>query len=93
MTCRNSSNRGCSPGFPLNNTNGGQIANTIAYPRSQDIAETAHFLEFDGLIVPSARLACMNVILFCDRVPPEAMEAVTDHGLIDWANWIRTNVR
>jgi RES domain-containing protein len=63
------------------------------YPRSQDIAETAHFLEFDGLIVPSARWTCMNVILFCDRVPPEAMEAITDHGLIDWTNWIRSNAR
>lgn len=61
------------------------------YPRSQDIAEAAHFLEFDGLIVPSARRECLNVVLFCDRVPPEAMEAVTDHGLIDWTAWIRRN--
>jgi RES domain-containing protein len=64
---------------------------TEEYPRSQDIAETAHFLEFDGLIVPSARWACMNVVLFCDLVPPEAMEAVNDHGLIDWTSWITRN--
>ncbi len=66
---------------------------TDEYPRSQDIAEAAHFLEFDGLIVPSARWNCMNVILFGDRVPPEAIEIVADHGLIDWINWIKKNGR
>jgi RES domain-containing protein len=63
------------------------------YPRSQDIAEAAHFLEFDGLIVPNARWACLNVVLFCGRVPPEAMEAITDHGLIDWPAWARRNIQ
>ena len=55
------------------------------YPRSQEIAEAAHFLEFDGLIVPSARHDCLNVVLFCDRVPPEEMAVIADHGPIDWA--------
>lgn len=64
-------------------------ARTEEYPRSQDIAEIAHFLDFDGLIVPSARWDCSNVILFCDRVPPDAMEAVQDHGLIDWRAWAK----
>ncbi|WP_439573402.1 RES family NAD+ phosphorylase [Phreatobacter sp.] len=63
------------------------------YPRSQDIAEVAHFLEFDGLIVPNARWACSNVILFCDRVPPTAMEAVHNHGLVDWAGWAKRHNR
>ncbi len=63
------------------------------YPRSQDIGEAAHFLEFDGLIVPSARWGCQNVIVFCDRVPPEALEAVKDHGPVDWTGWARKNGR
>ena len=63
------------------------------YPRSQDIGEAAYFLEFDGLIVPSARWQCHNVILFCDRVPPAAIEERTDHGLIDWSDWARKNGR
>ena len=54
------------------------------YPRSQDVAEAAHFLDYDGLIVPSARHASLNVVVFCDRVPPQAMEAVADHGPVDW---------
>ncbi len=59
----------------------------LEYPRSQDIAETAHFLDFDGLIVPNARWPCSNVILFCDRVPQAAMQPITSHGLVDWRGW------
>lgn len=53
------------------------------YPRSQDVAEVAHFLEFDGLIVPSARRNCLNVVLFCGRILSSAVEVVADHGLVD----------
>jgi RES domain-containing protein len=63
------------------------------YPQSQDVAEVAHFLDFDGLIVPNARWSCANVVLFCDRVPLFAMEAIADHGLVDWAGWARRNER
>lgn len=55
------------------------------YPRSQDIGEAAHFLDYDGLIVPSARHDCLNVVAFCDRVLPAAMTTRMDHGEIDWA--------
>src|SRR5680860_318614 len=30
------------------------------YPRSQDVGEVAHFLDYDGLVVPSARYNCLN---------------------------------
>ncbi|MER9232225.1 RES family NAD+ phosphorylase [Mesorhizobium sp. M0622] len=54
------------------------------YPRSQDIGEAAHFLDYDGLIVPSARYDCLNVVAFCDRLPAGAITTRTDHGDIDW---------
>lgn len=54
------------------------------YPRSQDIGEAAHFLDYDGLIVPSARHDCLNIVIFCDRVPPESISAIADHGVVDW---------
>jgi RES domain-containing protein len=54
------------------------------YPRSQDIGEAAHFLDYDGVIVPSARHDCLNVVAFCDRIPPEAMATRAHHGEIDW---------
>ena len=57
------------------------------YPRSQEIAEVAHFLDCDGIVVPSARWPSTNVVLFCDRLPPGAIEPVKDHGIIDWVDW------
>lgn len=59
------------------------------YPRTQDIAETAHFLEYDGILVPSARWNCANIVFFCDQLPVGALEVANDHGLIDWSAWTR----
>jgi RES domain-containing protein len=61
------------------------------YPRTQEIAEVAHFLDCDGLLVPSARWVCSNLVIFCDRLGPAAIEAIKDHGLIDWARWQKEN--
>jgi hypothetical protein len=57
------------------------------YPRTQEVAETAHFLGFDAVVAPNARWGCMNVILFSDRIRPEACEVALDHGPIDWKKW------
>lgn len=55
------------------------------YPRTQQIGEVAHFLDFDGLIAPSARAAALNVVIFCDKAPSLRESAVTDHGLVRWS--------
>ncbi len=54
------------------------------YPRTQEIAEAAQFIGRDGLIVPSARSECPNIVVFCDPAGPAAVEVVRDHGLVDW---------
>lgn len=46
------------------------------YPRTQEIAEAAHFVGRDGFIVPSARAACANTIVFCGPAGPAAAEVV-----------------
>lgn len=61
------------------------------YPRSQDIGEAAHFLGFDGLIVPSARWQCRNVVIFCDEVAPDARYHKQAHDVIDWDAWTAAN--
>jgi RES domain-containing protein len=38
------------------------------YEVTQAITAAAHFLAFDGLLVPSARFPCTNLVLFLDRV-------------------------
>ena len=60
---------------------------TDEYPRTQDIGETALFVGFDGLIVPSARWDCANIVIFCDRVPPDKYEVTRDYGSLDWVEW------
>ncbi|MBI1777144.1 MAG: RES family NAD+ phosphorylase [Proteobacteria bacterium] len=57
------------------------------YSRTQEIAEIAHFLDFDGVIVPSARWKCRNLVLFTDRVPPDALNVAEKLHPIDWAQW------
>ena len=54
------------------------------YLRTQQIGEVAHFLDFDGLIVPSARYQCLNMVLFGDRIGPEALSVIRDHGPVPW---------
>lgn len=61
------------------------------YPRTQEIGEVVHFLDSDGLLVPNARWACTNLVVFGDRIAPDAIEVVKEHGLIDWAEWRRKN--
>lgn len=60
------------------------------YPRSQEIAEAAHFHGRDGMLVPSARSGHANLVVFCDPAGPEAVEIVEDKGIIDWDGWRRS---
>ncbi|HKH35243.1 MAG TPA: RES domain-containing protein [Beijerinckiaceae bacterium] len=46
------------------------------YRRTQEVADAAFFLGFDGLIAPSARWACLNLVLFTDRIPPDRIQAL-----------------
>ena len=61
------------------------------YPRTQDVAEISHFLDHSGIVVPNARWDCANVVIFCDRTAPGAVEAIKDHGPIDWDDWAKQN--
>jgi hypothetical protein len=58
---------------------------SFEYAATQAIAAAAHFLEFDALVVPSARYNGSNLVTFLDRLrtPPELIN--TD--LVNWAAW------
>jgi RES domain-containing protein len=53
------------------------------YAATQAIASAAHFLEFDGLMVPSARAPCANLVAFMDRV---ALSLARTEA-VDWQAW------
>jgi hypothetical protein len=58
------------------------------YSRSQEIADAAYFLGFDGLIAPSARWTCLNLVVFTERIESEAMNLQqTESAAVDWRKW------
>lgn len=58
----------------------------MLYPRTQEIASAAAFLGFDGIIAPSARYECQNIILMVDQFNLENIE-VKSESAIDWQQW------
>ena len=53
---------------------------------TQAIAAAAHFLEFDGLIVPNARFDCANLVVFVERAPALTL---LETQPVDWSAWRR----
>lgn len=62
----------------------------LLYERTQEIAAASSFLGFDGLIVPSARWTCNNVVLFLNNIDPEVVEEKSSIP-INWRSWIEKN--
>ncbi len=58
------------------------------YRGTQAIATAAHFLEFDGLMVPSARAASSNLVLFLERLPADSLAFIKTET-VNWAKWRR----
>lgn len=58
------------------------------YSATAAIASAANFLGFDGLIAPSARWACQNVMLFTERLDPSRLQLKSPlPDMIDWQSW------
>lgn len=53
------------------------------YPRTQEIGEAAHFLGFDGLLVPNARYDCQNAVLFDDQCVADCKSIKKCHGIVE----------
>lgn len=56
------------------------LSHRSEYVRSQEIAAASHFLDFDGLLVPSARSRSPNLVIFCDKLSPDAIDVVNELG-------------
>ena len=57
--------------------------------RTQEIGDAAHFLGFDGLIVPNARYDCANLVLFVDRININEDLCIHESVAVDWNDWRR----
>lgn len=58
----------------------------LACERSQEIGDAAFFLGFDGILAPSARWPCQNLILFPDRLEPGDLTIAASEP-VDWNQW------
>jgi RES domain-containing protein len=79
--------------FGLDITKYGQLSYSdrkAEYPTTQQIADAAHFLgsseqgDASGILVPSARSSCANLVIFCDHAAPGSYEDMKNHGIIRW---------
>jgi hypothetical protein len=58
------------------------------YEATQALAAAAHFLEFDALLVPSARHRTANLVVFMDRDAAASLHLKQTHPA-DWSAWRR----
>ncbi len=65
---------------------------SFAYEGCQALAAAAHFMEFDGLVVPGARHDSHNLVVFMDRASVASLE-VWSTTPVDWSEWRRANNR
>ena len=63
---------------------------TFEYRATQAIAAAAYFLEFDSLIVPSARFPCGNLVIFTEYATPLVLR---NSQAVDWESWRRRHER
>jgi hypothetical protein len=63
---------------------------SFEYSATQALGAAAHFLEFDGLIVPNARFDCLNLVLFTERLPELSLIETVP---VDWDTWRRARRR
>ncbi len=59
----------------------------LDYAQTQAIGDAAHFLGFDGLLVPSARWDCLNLVIFMDRIDPNDDWVISASEPVDWKAW------
>lgn len=63
----------------------------IGYARTQQIGDAVAFLGYDGMIVPSARWKCSNIVLFQTNQSIVDSPEVLETREMDWVRWARTN--
>jgi len=61
------------------------------YARTQEIGAAVAFLECDGLIAPSARWPCENLMLFLEHHTPHGKLELIRSEEVDWLEWDKRN--
>lgn len=64
---------------------------TINLARTQQIGAAVEFLGCDGLIAPSARWPCDNLILFSERMGADAVLELVTSEEMNWIAWAKAS--
>jgi RES domain-containing protein len=62
----------------------GAAYHRVLYDRTQEIGDAAQFLGRKGIIVPSARWDCLNLVLY--EIDPNSI-AIVKQETVDWDAW------
>jgi hypothetical protein len=62
---------------------------SVNYRRTQEIGAAVAFLGCDGLIAPSARWSCGNLVIFTENHALTSRLEVVASEEIDWQSWAR----
>lgn len=60
---------------------------SLDWLRSQEIGAAAHMLDCDGMLVPSARWDCLNLVVFLDRLDADEALTVEESSEVNWPAW------
>jgi hypothetical protein len=69
----------------------GALSEQPNYDLTQEIGDVVDWLGLDGLIVPSARWPCDNLILFSESGRPDLVLEVLETKEVEWQNWAVEN--
>lgn len=64
------------------------LANRPDNSRTRAVGEAAYMLDFAGLIIPSARWDCENLVLFLDRIDINTQIRVMETNDLNWPAWV-----
>ena len=67
------------------------VYQNVNLTRTQEIGAAVEFLDCDGLIAPSARWGCDNLMLFPERMGTDATLQRVRSETIDWIAWGNDN--
>jgi len=63
------------------------LASRVDYELTQAVGEAAYMMDYQGLIVPSARWECNNLLLFIERIDLNEHIELLKESDINWPAW------
>ncbi len=56
------------------------------YSRTQEVSDAVNYLGYDGLIVPCARYACRNLIIYIQNLARDCVVEEDDSRVFEWSS-------